>query len=106
MGARIGRIWTTVARGGAGGMPARAERASAAPMPATRVALDKRTEGWSVNTVLIPRSFNCASPYARARIAAVIALTAPHRPCPYLRPGAAVAKVAKRGRKPVNEYSS
>jgi hypothetical protein len=51
--------------GGAGDRLARAERAIAAQMPATRVALDERTGGWNVSTDLIPRSFNCLQDYAR-----------------------------------------
>jgi hypothetical protein len=37
-------IWAALARGGSGDRLARAERANAAPMPATRAALDERTE--------------------------------------------------------------
>jgi hypothetical protein len=74
-----------LACGGAGDRLARAERAIAAPMPATRVALDERTEGWNVSTDLIPRSFHWRQLYARAPIAAVIALTARHRLCPTSR---------------------
>ena len=69
-------VWAAFARGGSGDRLARAERASAAPMPATRAALDERTERSNVNTVLIHESSTEEQHYACAGIAAVIALTA------------------------------
>jgi len=45
VGTWTGGISAMLARGGAGDRLARAERASAAPMPATSAALDERREG-------------------------------------------------------------
>jgi len=45
LGAWNGGISAMLARGGAGDRLARADRASAAPMPATSAALDERREG-------------------------------------------------------------
>jgi hypothetical protein len=57
MMARTGDIRETLERSGSGDRLARADRARAAPITATRAALDERTKGWNVNTVLIHESF-------------------------------------------------